>query len=160
MKRKLLDITTVDAGYVLHQVNCRGAMGGGLAAQLRKKFPDCYTPYKKLCDETEPELKFTLLGQAQILLMDSGPFIVNLFGQLHTSHTQRETEYHALYMALLQFKFAIRESSVLPIYVPYGLGCGLGGGDWAIVSKIIEHVFKDVKNPVYICELPPTKPKK
>ena len=118
MKHKLLDITTITTGFILHQVNCRGAMGGGLAAQLRKKIPECYPPYRELCDNTEPELKFTLLGQAQVIKVDKSKWVVNLFGQLDTSHNQRETEYHALASALQNFVFKIGSlSSLHPIYI-------------------------------------------
>jgi hypothetical protein len=31
----------------------------------------------------------------------------------------------------------------MPVYIPYNMGCGLGGGDWEIVSGIIEETLPD-----------------
>ncbi len=37
---------------------------------------------------------------------------------------------------------------------PYKIGCDLAGGDWDIVSKIIEKYFLDSEVDCYICSLP------
>jgi len=36
----------------------------------------------------------------------------------------------------------------MPIYIPFGIGCGLGGGDWEEVVKLLE---EDATNAV-ICK--------
>ena len=41
--------------------------------------------------------------------------------------------------------------------IPYGLGCGLAGGDWNVVYNIINDVFYDCDDNylhIYICKLP------
>ena len=45
-----------------------------------------------------------------------------------------------------------REAISLDIYLPYMVGCGLGGGDWSIVQKIIEKTFENYRGNVYICK--------
>jgi hypothetical protein len=42
------------------------------------------------------------------------------------------------------------------IALPYNLGCGLDGGDWIVVYKIIEEVFNDYDVTIY--ELPERNP--
>lgn len=152
------DITTVPNGFILHQVNTRGVMGGGLARQLREKFPECATEYTEMCNNTPKVERYKLLGTAHFAPLNAGRVVVvNLFGQLDTSTGCRETEYHALWSALKDFKAKLHfaPGAVFPpIHIPYQLGCGLGGGDWKIVTNIIEAVLSDVKNPVFICQLP------
>jgi hypothetical protein len=56
----------------------------------------------------------------------------------------RYTNYDALRECLYKLRKVgenLHWSDYLPqdlIYLPYGIGCGLAGGDWNIVSKIIE----------------------
>jgi hypothetical protein len=38
------------------------------------------------------------------------------------------------------------------IYIPYKIGCGLGGADWSIVQEIIHKTFEKSENDVYICK--------
>lgn len=146
-----MDILDVKKGYILHQVNCRGVMGGGVAKAIRSKFPKCFPPYNTLCKGLPWLKRFLLLGHAQIIDVEQDLHVVNLFGQLDTSANERQTEYGALSGALTQFVL-LREPGK-PIYIPYMIGCGLGGGDWTIVSHMLSHIFADIDD-VFICKKP------
>jgi len=39
------------------------------------------------------------------------------------------------------------------VRIPYKIGCGLGGGDWSIVSRIIQEELVDKGIPVEIWRL-------
>ncbi|MGC8489232.1 MAG: hypothetical protein ACP5QO_13600, partial [Clostridia bacterium] len=65
-----------------------------------------------------------------------GRFIVHLVGQAGYGVGRRHTDYAALVTALTRFGYWARERSVVP-GLPYGLGCGLAGGDWTIVQRLI-----------------------
>ena len=48
------DITTLPENnshdtIICQQVNCMGVMGAGLAAQIRRKWPNVYNEYRKRC---------------------------------------------------------------------------------------------------------------
>ena len=38
----------------------------------------------------------------------------------------------------------------LTVAIPSGIGCGNANGDWKIVYKIIEDIFKDSKVKMYV----------
>ncbi len=38
------------AQTVVNTVNCVGVMGKGIAAEFRKRYPDMYEEYRKICD--------------------------------------------------------------------------------------------------------------
>jgi len=126
-------------GLICHQVNCRGVMGAGLAKQIRDKFPDVYKDYVKFVKSKRAE---ELIGD--VLWTNK---ILNLFSQLNYGRDKQQTDYDALDKCI-QRVYEIATGKDNPTYtydigIPYGMGCGLAGGDWNIVSRIIEKYFKD-----------------
>ncbi len=143
------DILTVKRGIICHQCNCIGAMGAGLAKQIRDRWPHIYADYRKAIERGELKL-----GECRIVEAQPGIYIAHLAGQHGIGRRQFNrpaTEYLALSTAFHDLNGQIKSSYVLmrmPIYIPFGIGCGLGGGDWKEVSKIIE---EDTPNAV-ICK--------
>lgn len=139
------DILTVEKGIICHQVNCRGVMGAGLAKAIAKKWPQVERKYAGAVRASRDILGACLLTDAQ-----EGIIVANLFGQRGTGTFQRQTHYGALANAMCELRQANIESYRQPLYIPYGMGCGLGGGDWTIVHELIAGVLKD--QTVYICK--------
>lgn len=137
------DITQSNAGIICHQVNCRGVMGAGLAKALRAKYP-IYEPYVQLCHGVKAE---TLLGSTQFVQVSQDPerYVANCFGQCNFGRDRVQTDYAALEHSLRNVEeFARRHT--LSVAIPYGIGCGLAGGDWNTVQAILEDIF--VNSPV------------
>lgn len=129
------DLLKIEHGYILHQVNCMGATGG-LAGALRRRWPMAFVCYDNACLEGSGDPR-QLLGEA--VFGGNTPRIVHVFGQLKPGPN---TEYRFVDKAIESLICLIRGSRS-PIYVPYGMDCGLGGGDWSIYSKIIEKHLPD-----------------
>jgi O-acetyl-ADP-ribose deacetylase (regulator of RNase III) len=133
------DITLITKGVILHQVNIEGIMGAGLARQIAKKWPEVELAYKKYCDD------FTnILGDCLVVHAAPNIYVANIFGQsLTVKHPNIiPTNYNAVETALRSFttKPTIKGRQV---YVPYLMGCALGGGDWYIYSYLIEKYIPD-----------------
>ena len=139
---------------ICHQVNCQGTMGAGLARQIKQKYPIVFRQYKKLCDKYQAE---DLLGNCQPVLVDDYKVVVNLFGQLHYGRDKRYTDYKALAKSLEQLKYLLKFVDPYihhdTIALPYGIGCGLAGGSWDIVLKIITKAFEDWDGYINIYQL-------
>ena len=142
------DIFESGADVILHQVNCQGIMGSGIAKQVKAKYPNVFLSYKKICDGFSDKKK--LLGMGQCVRTDDGKFIVNLFAQENFGYDGKcYTDYKALKKCLEQVRdYPMFDEQIIAI--PYLMGCHRGGGDWNVVYKMIEEVFKD--NDVLICE--------
>ena len=41
------DLFETDAKFIVHQVNCMGRMGSGVALQVKEKYPHVYEEYAK-----------------------------------------------------------------------------------------------------------------
>lgn len=126
------NLLSISSGIITHQVNCRGVMGAGLAKALRKKYPVIFPEYRQLCinGQLRP-------GMIQLICVADGLYICNLAGQDGYGTNRRYTDYDALQTALVKLH-RVSISLDLPVYIPYHMGCGLGGGDWSIVSRLIE----------------------
>lgn len=134
-----MDILAVEQGIIVHQVNCQGVMGAGIALAIRKKWPIVYDRYRKF--------KFKL-GQIQVIQVKPGLWVCNLVGQDRYGRDKCYTDYKAVregFQKLNVWAF-VRN---LPIYIPKGMGCNLAGGDWKIVCKLISEELTHCD--IYIC---------
>lgn len=145
------DITTVEFGVIVHQVNCQGVMGSGVAKALRDKWPQIYETYRKMYENFMFGDKYNdddLLGKIDVCEIKENLYVVNLFGQrdYRSNHqvSKRFTSYGAWEKALPKLDSYIVDNG-LPerIYFPYNAGCDRGGGDWRIISAMIEEYFPD-----------------
>lgn len=136
--------------YICHQVNCQGVMGSGIAKQIRERWPDVYYHYKDKCYYNGTA---GLLGTIDIIDTIDGPMVVNMYSQADYGYNgMRFTSYDAFVKALEYMKRDIPYGS--KVGFPKNIGCGLGGGNWNIISAIIEAVVGDYFN-VYIYEFDP-----
>ena len=130
--------------FICHQVNCKGIMGGGIALQLRNKYKGLYEEYKDFCDVVQHKL-----GKVSFYKVEDEPnkYIINLFAQ-STIGRGVQTDYDALRGCLETVRDAV-EGTDFSVALPYNIGCGLAGGDWDIVSRIIDEVFKETEVVLY-----------
>jgi O-acetyl-ADP-ribose deacetylase (regulator of RNase III) len=140
------DILTVEYAIIAHQVNCQGVMGAGLALKIARKWPTA----KRCCSTALLSGKH--LGD--IAYGMSGNFatkviVAHLFAQDKYGRDKRQTDYEALSSCLAKLNDLHTRIS-RPVYLPYGLGCGLAGGDWDVVSELIE---KHCPSAI-VCKLP------
>lgn len=133
IKGNILDIKE---GIICHQVNCMGVAGAGLAKQIRDKYPQWYNEYQS--DAWGWQYKG--LGNISTFEVSESPelIIVNMFAQLRYGRTKQHTDYNALRQCLEAVRMFYGDRKV---YLPYGVGAGLGGGLWQVISGIIEDVL-------------------
>jgi O-acetyl-ADP-ribose deacetylase (regulator of RNase III) len=146
------DLLEVKNGILAHGVNCQGVMGSGVALGIRNKYPSVYEAYSRtaLLGEYDPDC---LLGTVQVVsTLPDGVYdpkgdtvlVANIFTQnKYGKDGKRYLDYEALYVG---FEKLYKRSVLydLPLCIPK-IGCGLAGGDWGVVSVMIEKAYpKDV----------------
>ena len=124
-------------------------MSAGLAKQIRNQYPVVYDAYKKWCDNAENSV--SLLGCAQFVPIGSQVF-VNCFGQDGYGRDKVYTFYPALAKSLQEVYIKFLGSNKT-IAIPFGIGCGLAGGDWDTVLETIEFVFESYDGEIQIWKL-------
>lgn len=143
------DITTCTADYIVQQCNCLTVKSHGLSATLEKKFVHANVYSRRRAvgrrnlaiveDRPEP-------GTMTILEAGGQPSIVCLFGQWRPGKVRSPYKYpnppvpETAEQRLVWFRKAMLEfcehiqltaTKRVTIAIPYKIGCGLAGGDWA-----------------------------
>lgn len=142
-----------DCTAVIHQTNCLGVMGAGIAKQIKARwYNEVFVPYRKACLDNINTKE--LLGKIQVLKTNETPieYIINAFGEHSFTEAEcpfpngRHTDYEALFQCLRNVKVWCNENGMRNIGMPKNIGCGLAGGDWeGVVCPMIEKIFGDDK---------------
>ncbi len=141
------NILEAPENIIVQQVNCMGVMGAGLAKQIRANYPSVYTEYKRHCEQYA-DARGDLMGQVLLCQVGEGKYIANLFAQLGYGKKGVYTKYDMLQKGLEEVR-SLAEKENLTIAIPYGIGCGLAGGDWDVVSKQLDDIFVSFSVKVY-----------
>lgn len=141
------NLLETDVYLIAHQVNCLGIMGGGVARQIREKWNRVYTEYKNYIKSYENNNQKSPLGTVCYSVVGNH-MIINIFGQEDVSWNSCMTDYNAVRTAFEDFISEYRKSqhitddTKLQIAIPYKFGCGLAGGDWNIMTELLEDIEK------------------
>lgn len=130
---------------IVHQTNCQGVMGHGIALQVKERYYEVFEAYKLHCDVAEN--KQDLLGTVLFLDTYDNKIIANIFGQLNYGEGL-QTNYGKLAKGLDDIAEYAKENN-LSVAIPYKIGCGLAHGNWEVVKELIESIFADVECTVY-----------
>lgn len=136
--------------YICHQVNCQGVMGSGIAKQIRERWPEVYYSYEDTCKNSW-KYGERLLGTVDIAMLSSSTqTVLNMFAQNTCGYDgARYTSYDAFSDCLHEIKLIVPKDKTIGF--PKNIGCGLGGGNWKVISALIEEILgKDYE--VYIYE--------
>jgi O-acetyl-ADP-ribose deacetylase (regulator of RNase III) len=116
-----------------HGCNCFHSMGAGIAKAIRRDFPEAYMVDK--CSRYGDRNKLGSFTQ-----MDYGDLVVlNLYTQFKYTSTEVDVEYGAVRRCMKAIK---KKYSGKRIGLPL-IGAGLAGGDWNIISQIIDDELGD-----------------
>ena len=126
------NLLEIETGIICHQVNSRGVAGAGLALQIRNKWPGWYSEYQR---NIISRLGVVHWYEVKSLHNRAVLSIASLYAQENYGTKVRQTNYAYLAKCLLAVE---AQSAGEQVYIPHGIGCGLGGGDWQIVYQIIE----------------------
>ena len=136
-------------GYTIfcHQVNCRYRMGSGIAKQIRSLYPEVYREYMSLNRQT--------LGTIQPVITNDCRVCINMFAQDNYGRDgKRYTDYTAFKNCLNEIeKYLKSNRDDMVVAFPYGIGCGLGGGDWHVIKGMLMDFSSKIKQPVKIVSL-------
>lgn len=130
--------------YIVHQVNCQGRMGSGVAKRIKDEYPIVYENYMKKCNESTPELCYMTIQLVPLYdeYTEGGwnPQCCNFFSQFNYGYDgKRYTSYDAFWNCLNLFKQVVPKGATVAF--PARIGCGLGGANWTVISQMINEVL-------------------
>jgi hypothetical protein len=143
-------------------------MGAGIAKQIRERWPVVFTEYEnfidycynsKLCKQSSDFLGLIQKVLVSDPIVEDGKsfirtrLIVNFFSQDNYKPRNRcHTNYEAFRKCckvLVNKLETINPGKSYNIGFPFKIGCGLAGGSWKIISKIIEEEFANHNVEIY-----------
>jgi len=157
MKTTDCNLLDAPADIIAQCCNCFNTMGAGVAAAIAQEYPEAV----EADNETKKGDKSKLGSLSLCVVKDPTTHknqaikaIANLYGQFGFARDNRAVNYEAMYSALVEFRDKLKPA-VKTVAFPYKMGCGLAGGDWRIVEKMIEVVFDGTTFDVLICKYEP-----
>lgn len=135
-------ILDVPSGIIVQQVNCLGVMGAGLAKAIRCKWPKVFDEYSYLCGRLDPK---GLFGCVQFVDVGRGLTVANSFSQLGFGDSRKTGKVYTdtgVLVGNIEYITCKAEEDFggARVYIPAGIGCGLAGGTWSVVSSRIQHL--------------------
>lgn len=129
--------------YLVHGCNAQKKMASGIAKLIREKYPEAFDAYEKTY-ELQGKLD---LGQAIFVNCHDGKIVINAITQKFYGREPNTiyVSYEAIREAVRRINRFVRE----PVAFPQ-IGAGLGGGDWQLISQIIEEEATNFQPIVYI----------
>ncbi len=130
--------------YIAHQCNCHSTRSAGLATTVFKAFPwaDVYSDRRQRGNDAALFGSITIHGNAQL----DQRYVINIYGQLKPGGSSPGRDSAAA--RLDAFRNALARIAQIPeltsIGFPYGIGCGLAGGDWNEYQKLLERFADQV----------------
>ena len=151
VKGNLLDS---NCDYICHQVNCQGVMGSGIAKQIRERWPEVYDAYREKHERYMRAglSELDMLGELGVVyIAERDCFVINMYTQRKYGYDgKRYTSYDTFADCLNQISGFVPDGYTIGF--PKNIGCGLGGGNWKVISALIEEILGD-EFDVYIYEL-------
>lgn len=124
----------IEEGILCQQVNCRGVIGGGLSGAIEKQYPIVSESYKNNIKAKG----MSLFGKVTMAKCTDKISVANLYTQLDYGNPVLTKKVYTDVEKLVDaVKRVCEKCSDKQVYIPYMIGCGLGGADWNLVlSKI------------------------
>jgi O-acetyl-ADP-ribose deacetylase (regulator of RNase III) len=120
--------------YILQIVNNEGAYGAGFSGAVKARWPKVELEYRQWWREKYGKLK---LGDIQEIQVTSDLIVVNMVAQdgVVSYKNKKPIKYDALKTCLAKIgKEMVNYNS--SVHIPR-IGCGLAGGEWEEVEKLI-----------------------
>lgn len=131
-------LKNVDSGIIMHQVNCQNAFGAGFAKAVLKQYPKVKESYHEIFKKYSKE---ELFGRIQQVIINDDLEFWNSFTQFKYGNSKftrvKYTDEQKLIHNLLKLDEYANKKEV-QAFIPYGIGCGLAGGDWNTISEAIK----------------------
>lgn len=125
------------------QVNCQGVMGSGLAKNIRTYYPEVYEAYSNR--------KPKYLGTIDWIHTHDDRICVNMYAQEYYGYSAKYTDYIAFSLCLTELEdYLCSVPKTYKVAFPYCIGCGLGGGNWQVISALLTDFSTHIKQEVYI----------
>lgn len=137
------DLFNSKAQTIVNTINCVGAMGKGIALEFKKRYPEMYSKYLKLCDEG-------LIKIGSLWLYKTPEKWVLNFPTKDDWRNKSKVEY--LELGLKKFVTTYKEKGITSIAFPL-LGANNGGLNPSLSLDLMKNYLNQCDIPIEIYNL-------
>lgn len=131
------NIVDFEDGIIVHQTNCCGAIEADVSVSIINAWPQVKDRYLELCNSKKPK---ELLGGIQVVPISDNLKIVNCFSQLDSGDSIKTNEkYTDEGLLIRNINYICNENPETKVYIPFGIGCKIAGGDWNVIYAGIKN---------------------
>lgn len=121
-----------DFDVIIHGCNCMNTMGAGIAKSIKQHFPAAYAA--DLATQKGSRNKLGTYSHATVDCEGRELTVVNAYTQFNYRGRGVKADYDAIRSAFQKVKLDFGGKRIgYPM-----IGAGLAGGDWAVISQIID----------------------
>jgi len=135
---------------ITHIVNDAGAWGAGFVVALSRRWPEAERAYRAWYSGFD--WTYFGLGEVQFVEVENEITVANMVAQNGVRGGGRLVDYYALQDCLYTVSQRAKEHAA-SIHMPR-IGCGLGGGKWEEVERLIKIELAGLSVYVYDLEVP------
>ena len=146
----LLDFPN-EIDFIAHSCNTQNVMGAGIARAIKDRYPNAYSADCHAMMNNDNQL-----GWYSFAVTDAtqNKGIYNMYTQDKIGGN-RAVNYEAFYVALKKVADHIEwqskhEDEKKALGLPYGISCGLAGGNWGVIFSMINDILIDRSFKTYI----------
>lgn len=138
---------------IAHVCNNIGKWGRGFVLSISRRWKIPESMYRKWHTGTLKQNKKFGLGEVQVVRAENGIWIANMVAQdgIYTRNGVPPIRYYALTKCLEELSKMSKELFA-SVHMPR-IGCGLAGGKWSTVEKIINDTLVTENIPVFVYDL-------
>lgn len=123
---------------IVHGCNCFGMMGRGIALQIKQAFPEAY---KADLETTKGDIdKLGTYSMSTVYRSGIHINVINAYTQFRYGTQEQHLDYDAVNHVFAKIKDEFGGKNKRIGYPQ--IGAGLGGGDWSMISEIIDQKLK------------------
>lgn len=144
------DIFASEMETLVNPVNCVGVMGGGLALEFKRRYPESYSGYLQWCkDKPTPGSSFSFCRE-----LEKDPMTKKLHNVIclpTKDHFKNPSTLEYVEASLVLFVALHKALNIKSVAIP-ALGCGLGGLSWEDVRPLMVKHLSNLYIPVEVYE--------
>lgn len=129
---------------IVHGCNCFNTMGAGIARSIKTHFPEAY--YADLTTVKGSKEKLGTISTAKVIRDEVSLSVVNAYTQFNYRGAGPKVDYKAVKSC-----FSLIAENFQNARIGYpAIGAGLAGGDWQLISTIIDRELDSLDHTLVI----------
>ncbi|RWF24030.1 MAG: Appr-1-p processing protein [Mesorhizobium sp.] len=138
------------AEAIVNTVNCVGVMGKGVALEFKRRWPDNFRAYKRLCDRHQLRPGKVYVHHEGDMLSGGRRFLINFPTK---DHWRAKSKLEYIEDGLVDFVAQIEQLRIKTVVMP-PLGCGNGGLDWTVVKALLTDRLSAIRDVDFVIFTP------